>query len=161
MRYLLLLLLASCANIEFKKAGPNDPGLHYNRPAPYMQVSKGPTGCISTLVWLPDPTQEYTVIIHSGLFGNLTFKPTLENGWNLISFDSTIEHTQAAAVISGLSSVATGIIASKMLVKVNEQSVMHPGLYRLDLSAKTQSPLTAVFADIDDCLPKMVKRDNH
>jgi len=162
MRYLsLVLLLISCASVEFKKAGPNDPGLHYNRPAPYMQVSKGPIGCSSTIVWLPDQSQEYVAVIHGGLFGTVSFKPTLENGWNLTSIDTNIQNNQAATVISGLSSVATGIFASKMLVRTNAQPVMHPGLYRLDLSANSQSPLTAVFSDTDDCSSKTAKRDNN
>ena len=64
----------------------------------------------------------------------LTFKPTLENGWNLTAFDSTVD-TKIPETINALAGMMekAGAIAAPVPAKAGARPVNNfgPGLYRL------------------------------
>lgn len=92
------------------------------------------------------------MVVHSGLLSSITFKPTLENGWNLTNLDSTTDRTTAANAIIGLSGVLTAALPLMLAKKAGAPEPIHPGLYHLNLATPVgQSPLTIVIADMDSC----------
>ncbi len=126
---LLFILCASCAHVEVSrllKDSDYKQGIRFYRPRPYLARALSDKGCTDTLVWLPDKSQEYVIVAHSGL-GSIDSKVSLENGWNLTSYgevrDSKIPETITA--LSGLLTAAAGVKA-----KGTPQTTCLPGLYR-------------------------------
>jgi hypothetical protein len=107
-------VMLGCAHVETRKvSGAEDvEGVHFYRPAPYLFRAIKEDKCVESIVFLPDPSQEWTMITHSGL-GTVNTSATLTDGWNLTQFgderDSKIPETITA--ISGLVSAAAGAAA--------------------------------------------------
>lgn len=143
------LYAGGCSYIEIRPALPTDPpdqnGLPFWRPAVYFWIGEVKKGnCTATVQYLPDPTQKYLIIPHYRL-GSLSFKPTLKDGWNLTSFDSTVDtkipetlKSMAGLVQPGKAISSLGVVEKptkhKKTVKI---LTLPPGLYRLDLSGAT------------------------
>jgi hypothetical protein len=104
-------------------------GLRYYRPWPYLMVSetKDGEGLEFKIVYLPDLSQEYAVQVRAG-FGTVDFKPTLENGWNLVAVDAKVDSRTkevmeaAAGLIGAGAKLAAGSRA--------RDSGLRPGIYR-------------------------------
>jgi hypothetical protein len=112
---LLATTLAGCASVSVKRVTSYDQeGIRYWRPAPYIALSKvtGRDGkgvsCQGTLMMLPDKSEEYAITMNSGLWGNASVKPALDNGWNLTSLDGKVE-TKTDTGINSLNSFLTSV----------------------------------------------------
>ena len=74
--------------------GPNEEGLRFYRPKPYLLVAPEGDGSGRrvriSLEYLPDFAEEYAVQIRSGLGINAT-SVQLEDGWNLVALDEQLD----------------------------------------------------------------------
>ena len=131
---LVIMLVAGCARLSVVRVAERGDtateGIRYYRPYPYLMVSeaKGGEGLEYKIIYLPDMNQEYAIQVRAG-FGAVDFKPTLENGWNLIAVDAKVdsktkEVMEAAAglIEKGAKLAATGGRALRRAVE--------PGIYR-------------------------------
>jgi hypothetical protein len=111
--------LAGCANVFVRpianehgspgKTGSESwRGVRFYRPAPYLLLTRealrvGGAESVpvdkATIVYLPDYSKEFVIQWWPG-FGNVAPKFTLQDGWNLTSFDSRVESEGAAALSS-------------------------------------------------------------
>jgi hypothetical protein len=108
-------------------------GLRFYRPYPYLQVSeaKGDQAGKGVLeykvIWLPDLSQEYVMQVRAGL-GNAEFKPTLQDGWNLVAMDAKVD-SKTAEIIQA----AGGLIekGAKLFTGTKAPTApVAPGIYR-------------------------------
>lgn len=144
---LIAFLLSGCSYLEIRPSLPTDPpdqnGLPFWRPAVYLWIGEDKTGnCTATVQYLPDPAQKYLIIPHYRL-GSLSFKPTLKDGWNLTSFDSTVD-TKIPETLASMLGVFPSEKRSSAHFKEQAKPekalkilALPPGLYRLDLSGAT------------------------
>lgn len=115
----VIAALSGCANVFVrpianehgspgKKGSESARGVRFYRPAPYLLLTRevvrvGGDEAVpvdkATIVLLPDYSQEFVIQWWPG-FGNVAPKFTLEDGWNLTSFDSRVESEGAAALAS-------------------------------------------------------------
>lgn len=85
------------------------------------------------LVYLPDYRSPMALRMSTGLFGSVTFKPTLESGWMLTALDSSAD-SKVPEAITALGSVL-GAKAAKSSADTSggaggeDQTVLRPGLY--------------------------------
>ena len=140
---LIAFLLSGCSYLEIRPSLPTDPpdqnGLPFWRPAVYYWIGKDKTGnCTAKVQYLPDPAQKYLIIPHYRL-GSLSFKPTLKDGWNLTSFDSTVDTKipETLASMAGLVQSGKYLSTPNIVIKQEKPVILLPGLYRLDLSGAT------------------------
>lgn len=130
----LISLIQGCANLEIRKSrGPDDEGLPYYRPMPYLLISTGEKGyCKSEIIVLPDMSEEYRMIPHAGM-GSIDFGPTLTNGWNLTSLNSKVD-TQTDENITAISGLISTLASTALLgmspEKGETRPIIGPGLYR-------------------------------
>ncbi len=128
-----LVILSSCASIRVRpiqnnhgskgiKLESKDAGVHFYRPAPFLHIGKAKEGFVMQIVMLPDLTKEYVVTWKSGM-GSVSPKFSLEDGWNLVSFDSSVD--------SKLAEVLESTAGALTAVKSNSSS-REPGLYKLE-----------------------------
>lgn len=124
MLLLASLLLSGCAPRVIVRANPrpNDRGIRYYRPKPYLKIEpaevaieKNQTKIVPGLVrislaYLPDFSEEYSIDVRSGLgIANVGIK--LEDGWNLTEISQeldsqTDENTKAfASLLSAVGDV--------------------------------------------------------
>ena len=105
MRTLLLLALAASIGctprtIVRQNPGPNDTGIRYYRPKPYLVVQPHPAIETSgtrldkyvdvSLAYLPDFSEEYSIHVRSGLGTNKT-SVKLADGWNLTEINQDLD----------------------------------------------------------------------
>lgn len=126
----LSIVVLGCARLEIRKSkGPNDEGLPYYRPMPYLLISLGDNGfCKSEIIVLPDLSEDYRIIPHPGI-GSIILNPTLTNGWNLTGFNTTID-TQIDENITAIAGLVSAVASLPILGKAAERGVVGPGLYR-------------------------------
>lgn len=133
-----LLFCAGCASVKVKHVGEcgitsTSEGVHFFRPRPYLLVSvqkkKDAAGTesnefSSSIVWLPDHSQEYVVQVESG-WGSVDGSVELANGWMLSKFGakSDSKGPETIAAISGLVKEAAAAAGS----------APPQGLYRIDI----------------------------
>jgi hypothetical protein len=103
---LLATTLAGCASVSVKRVTDyNQSGIRYWRPAPYVALDtvekNKEIACEGTIIMLPDKSEEYAITMNSGLWGNASAKPALDDGWNLTSLDGKVE-TKTDAGITAL-----------------------------------------------------------
>jgi hypothetical protein len=109
--------LSGCAGVNVSPVkGPDQPGIRYWRPAPYLALQPvaqdGRSSCEAKLVMLPDKSEEYAIKVNAGLWGKADATPTLEDGWNLTSLSSKVDSgtpevlTAAAGLITALDKAA-------------------------------------------------------
>lgn len=103
-------------------------GIRFYRPAPYLLITR-PIAKEKTLelriIYLPDPSQEYAIRVTPG-FGSITANVTLENGWNLIGINRTID-TKVSETITAIGELVPKL--PSVLKAVGE--TLDPGLYRI------------------------------
>jgi len=89
-----------------KEGSETSRGVRFYRPAPHLLLTRevvrvGGAESVpvdkATIVLLPDYSQEFVIQWRPG-FGNVAPKFTLQDGWNLTSFDSRVESEGAAAL---------------------------------------------------------------
>lgn len=145
LQWLLVLLLlgsAGCAHLDIHKTddatNPKEYGLRFYRPRPYLLVTLSDKGCTPAIQYLPDYSQEY--ILHPYYWlGSLSFKPTLEHGWNLTAFDSAVD-TKIPDTINSLAGImknAAEIAAIKGGQEGGSSANFGPGLYSMTFDNKT------------------------
>ena len=86
------------------------------------------TGRPIEVLFLPDPVHEYAIEWKSGWFGAVTPKFTLDNGWNLVAFESTIN--TAFSGWAGVTGFAQRTITSR--AGIAEAQTEPSGLYKLE-----------------------------
>jgi hypothetical protein len=97
----------------------------------------GDKGCTPSIEYLPDYSQEYIIQPHYWL-GTLTFKPTLDKGWNLTAYDSTVDTKipETINALAGLMEKAGKIAAEAAPIGGESSNTFGPGLYRLTFDPK-------------------------
>ena len=147
MRHVLLctcLLLTGCAgNIWISEVDPasgpvrgRDTGAQFHAPAPYVWITTaaaakrdGPPAEAAyaiEIVYLPDPERAYTIRWKPGLFGSVQPKFTLDQGWNLVAFESEI-NTELNPGIS-----LQGFAHLSKTAQITGPTFKGPGLYKLE-----------------------------
>ncbi|TMA96443.1 MAG: hypothetical protein E6J77_01235 [Deltaproteobacteria bacterium] len=131
-------------------------GVRFYRPAPYLWLASDKDGkCVPTVLYLPDPTQEYIMQVSpwDGALGigTVSMKPTLQDGWNLTGLDSSVDTKvpETLTAVTGLAKAAMGVTPEGVEVerpvgkatKVRDQTTMGPGLYRIVLRPNEKYPL--------------------
>lgn len=146
--YILALFVLGCARLEIRKATSSDSeGLRFYRPWPYLWITVNDKGhCVPSITYLPDTSQEYLIIPHSGI-GSVTFKPTLKDGWNLTAFDAAVD-TKIAETLNAMGGLV-GKITPGILKMVPTPKALGPGLYRLVFKDGVVTDLIPVFQLID------------
>jgi len=149
----LVFVLSGCAgsvsvspvaNKWGSMGGTKPGGVHYYAPAPYVWITKASKSGTSTrgskdssdqkspytieVLYLPDPSHEYAIEWKSGWFGAVTPKFTLDDGWNLVAFESTIN--TAFSGWAGITGFAQRTITSK--AGMAEAEPEPSGLYKLE-----------------------------
>lgn len=127
---IVCLLMLSCAELEIRKSrGPNDEGLPYYRPMPYLLISMSDNGfCKSEIIVLPDRSEEYRIIARPGM-GSIEFGPTLDKGWNLTAFNSKVD-TQTDENIEAVTGLISTLASLGVAGKSSEEGTIGPGLYQ-------------------------------
>lgn len=154
MRHVLLstcLLLNGCAgNIWISKVDPasgpergRDPGVQFHAPAPYVWITTAAPGKRDAptaeaaytieIVYLPDPERAYAIHWKPGLFGSVQPKFTLDQGWNLVAFDSAIN----TELNSGVS--LQGFAHLSKTARITGPTFDGPGLYKLEFDASKRT----------------------
>ena len=177
-----MLALCSCASVTVTHVAPGDvsSGIHFNRPRPYLLISKqikaaslkitkeeaktepstdlsqvekapkvaekttlikGATTVMkatsedvaptieytSKIIYLPDPSQEYTVEMHSGI-GSANGSVKLVDGWMLAEFGGTAD-SKATDLASAAATFAGTVITAAAAAAAPAE-----GLYRIDIA---------------------------
>jgi hypothetical protein len=88
------MLLGCASTTVTRHPGPNDCGVRYYRPKPYLLLTAADGNAVDQveikLEYLPDFSEEYAIHIRSGLGANKT-KITLDQGWNLTKIDYDVD----------------------------------------------------------------------
>ncbi len=134
-----IVAMAGCSGVEIRQITKQKPyveGLRFYRPHPYLWVTRDgdkSEALRATIIWLPDKSQEYVARIAPGL-GKVDAKITLENGWNLTSFNESRE-PETAAIMTALAGYLK--LASPLLTGPNTKGVLRPGLYEFSFNPET------------------------
>ena len=92
------------------------------------------------IVFLPDYEEQYVIQWKSGIFGSVQPKFTIENGWNLTQFESTINTGLSAAIsLQGTSASTSTKTATAFNGFAADPDFRGPGLYRLKYDDSKQS----------------------
>lgn len=151
--YILLLAaltVSGCAYAEVRPIRSSDvEGIRFYRPWPYLWVVKAEKGgCSLTVNYLPDTSQEYIIIPHTGV-GTLKVAPTLAEGWNLTAFEVTAD-SKTAELVSAITGIAGNIVAGAMPPAM-QRTGFGPGLYRFEFDSNGRvATLTEVFHLTDE-----------
>ena len=131
---LAIMLVAGCARLSVvriaERGDTGTEGIRYYRPHPYLMVSeaKGGEGLEYKIIYLPDMSQEYAIQVRAG-FGVVDFKPTLENGWNLIAVDAKVDSKTKEVMEAAAGLIEKGAKLASTGGRVPMQPV-EPGIYR-------------------------------
>lgn len=148
------LFVLGCARAEIRPIKSTDEeGIRFYRPWPYLWVTLATgdegTGCKLTIEYLPDTSQQYIIIPHTGI-GTLHVAPQLAQGWNLVALDVQAD-PKVAELVTAISGMA-GNIASAAIKPLADgtpsKALAGPGLYRFEFGSdngKVES-LSQVFA---------------
>ena len=136
----LAVALAGCSTLQVTAADSahkdGTHGVFFERPAFYLAVGDDADGdCTGQIMELPDSTQAYELRTVTYPFTSTSFQVSLSDGWNLTGVNGSSDST---AIGSALVSLLTGGKAAagdgaKMAVKINGQSKVSPGLYKLTI----------------------------
>lgn len=151
-----LCVLCGCSKVIVEQYNPTtySDGIRFYRPQPYILVSqtkddKGNlTGNSISIVYLPDPTQEY-VIRERALLGTVSMKPTLTDGWNLVGLETTIDSKIPETITALVGAAKLGIAPGAKLAPGHDvEGTIKPGLYKLVLPTTTGA-LPAIVGPIN------------
>lgn len=112
----LFLLSPGCARMIVQKAPrPDDTGIRFYRPKPYLYI--GPSDqkdqVTMHIEYLPDYSEEYSIRMNPGL-GTTKLTVALEHGWNLTSVNA--ETDQKYAEILGSAAQLAGVAVKTVQV---------------------------------------------
>lgn len=94
----------------------------------------------ATFVMLPDFAQEYIIKWRPGIFGSVTPKFTLYEGWNLSGFESTINTGMTAAFTASLQEIATAPISGLGFGPIEKEPTFKgAGIYRMEFDKETKN----------------------
>lgn len=132
----LIFFMAGCAGVEIVKITPENPnqeGIRFYRPHPYLWVTKDKEGNLQgTFIWFPNKKEEYVIKVKSGI-GSVETKLKLENGWNLTEYGE-VRDSKIPETINALTGSLKGLAGVLELAKKEE---LRPGLYMLVFDDKT------------------------
>jgi hypothetical protein len=154
---LVAILLPGCVHLEVRPLEKGDEdkkthGVRFYRPAPYLWLAAdGKGGCIPSVVYLPDPQQEFIMRIapFDGAIGigTVSMKPTLQDGWNLTGLESSVDTKvpETLTAIAGLAKTAMGFevaVAGRARTELRDRTGqrLSAGLYRIGLDPKVRIP---------------------
>lgn len=121
--------LTGCAGVDFSRVTqPDAKGLRFWRPAPYLVLTATDKGCAAKIIYLPNGDEEYALTITAGL-GNVTLKPTLEQGWLLTGLDASVDTTKLVDLFEVVAKA--GGLGSFDAAPGGVKRSLGPGLYRL------------------------------
>lgn len=128
------LIGGGCASVEVRKLDPGDKttGVRFYRPKAYLLLNpdKEKGGCQASIVWLPDPSEEYVIHSTAG-FGSATVKAQLDSGWNLVSLDSEVDNSKIVGDVSTLAKMVSGSATASSAATT--PACLHAGLYDLGI----------------------------
>lgn len=130
-----LIALVGCAHLDVVRIGDGDrvtKGVRFWRPAPYLLVTETDGKPTASIVWLPNPDEQYAVRSHEGL-GSLEYTATVENGWNLTSLTEKRD-PKVPETIDSLTKLLTAVnpaSAQGAREPIGDIKHFQPGLYRL------------------------------
>lgn len=132
-----LLFSCACAGVSVyrvKAEGDYRGGVRFYRPQPYLMVTQGRDGLVTSIVYLPKTNEEYAVKVHSGL-GDVDSTLTFDQGWNLASIGESRKSGTAdiLSAVGGLGKVALSAVQG--ILPPNE--MLAPGLYALEFDPAT------------------------
>jgi hypothetical protein len=133
----VLLAVTGCAHLEIEPVAVSDKskqGLRFGKPVPYVSLGVSGGSCTGQIVWLPDPETEYRADPQTGLFGTVDFKPSLQDGWMLTSFDSTTD-SKLSDVISSLTGLFGGAAGGGAAATAAEKSGGSSGVSKAPAAA--------------------------
>ena len=144
------LIGVGCASVEVRKLDPGDKtttGVRFYRPKAYLLLNpdKEKGGCQASIVWLPDPSEEYVINSTAGL-GSATVKAQLDSGWNLVSLNSEVDNSK---IVGDISTLLAKIVPSTNFALSQQGNQPPPrclppaGLYDLGIP-RGQGPATAL-----------------
>lgn len=133
-----------CARVDVIRLKPGDTtteGVRFYRPAPYLLVTVQPSPpkpdgkpgeepkptMQTTIVWLPDVSEEYTVSVEEG-WGVANGSIELIDGWRLSKLGA-IADSKAPETITAVGSLLTSIAG--VAIKSTDDKGLAPGLYRI------------------------------
>jgi hypothetical protein len=127
------LMTAGCRSIKIVPATASSEGLRFYRPWPYLMVTPdGARGCVARIIWLPRINQEYSIET-TGFLGNVTLKPVLADGWNLTSFEGSVD-SKIPETLGAIAAVAaTGV----RKLAADDRAGIEEGLYVFELDSST------------------------
>jgi hypothetical protein len=138
--FTISLLLVNCATVKITKLEKDqkyEEGLRFYRPAYYLMVYEDEKGRIkNTILTLPDKSQEYVIRYTPGL-GSADIKATLEGGWNLTQYGTTLD-SKVPETISSVSGLITALAGSQKSdddadkSKIKGKPAIQTGLYRIN-----------------------------
>lgn len=129
MTIALAASLAGCAGIEVARVTQADAkGLRFWRPAPYLVLTATDKGCAAKIIYLPNGDEEYAVTITAGI-GNVSLKPTLDQGWLLTGLDASVDTTKLVDLFEVVAKA--GSLGSFDAQAAGVKRTLGPGLYRL------------------------------
>jgi len=126
--------LMACARIEIRpERSADETGLRFYRPKPYLWVALTDKGaCEAKILYLPDTSTTWVIRPRAGI-GEIAFKPTLTDGWNLTAFDAEVD-TKVAETLGAIGTLiekAGGVVA----LGPGGATRVGPGLYALRFDA--------------------------
>jgi hypothetical protein len=126
---LISLAAAGCAGIDVSRVTQADAkGLRFWRPAPYLVLTATDKGCAAKIVYLPNGDEEYALTITPGI-GNVSLKPTLDQGWLLTGLDASVDTTKVVDLFEVFAKA--GGLGSFEASSPGAKRDLRPGLYRL------------------------------
>lgn len=117
----LCVVAAGCMPrvVVHSRPGPDDPGIRYYRPKPYLKIEPAEVAINSktsavtpgvvriSVVYLPDFSEEYSIDVRSG-FGVADVSIKLEDGWNLTEISQDLD-SQTDENIESISRLITAV----------------------------------------------------
>ncbi|MBN1540907.1 hypothetical protein JW992_02095 [candidate division KSB1 bacterium] len=139
----LALAFLHCAGVRIERVTDstrNVEGLRYYRPHPYLLVSEGRDGILtSKVIFLPNPDEEYVIRTTAG-WGKVDVKAKLDQGWNLVELGE-VSDSQTSANLRSLSDLLQ-VVSS---LGAQEIAPLKPGLYLLLYDKGMVSGMKKVF----------------
>jgi hypothetical protein len=128
--------MTGCAGVQIARITPENPnqeGVRFYRPHPYLWVTKDKDGNLQvTFMWLPNKNEEYAIKVKSGI-GSVDVKFKLADGWNLTEFGE-VRDSKIPETITAL----TGSLKDlKGVLELAKKEELNPGLYMLIFDNKT------------------------
>lgn len=141
-------------------------GIRFYRPQSYVLVSKNEDksqvngGNKISIIYLPNMSEEYVVRAWV-MFGSVSMKPTLNDGWNLTALDSSADPKIPEMITALVGAAKLGLGPTAMALIEKDLTNAEPGLYRLSLGSKADPRVYLVGpVEVVTKRPPPVAKDN-